>query len=345
MPVGTRLTGAAVSDHPDPAVAVGEVVGHLQNSLAGSPQFALLLVDERFGPLLSTIAKTVHRLLGPDLLLALARGRPAGSDRLSPIQGSIVVWALCGVEVTAVDGRTGKRPAATGTLSPAPVMRRCSDGAVTVNVQSDPDEVTPLFISGDGRTWRASNATIRFPPGSTTVATTPGYRPLGPTAMVTDARDRFLVRVDHVAARALLVDRLDTSGAFVDGPSVEFPPLRVVTLTTSSGQDGRTIDVVAVDPDDGSIELDEPIGVGDRIRLITDDPEATGRDLVDRIVSTATLADRAVLIDDSLRLPDEPLERIATVLVPSHSRMTSPTGHRRPWTAARALLVQVANEP
>jgi hypothetical protein len=203
------------------------VVGHLQNTLAGSPQFALVLLDESMGGRLSVIAAAVHGLLGPDLLLAATAPHVAGSDHLAPTRGSIVVWAVCGIDVTALDDVDGvDEKIRAGAASSLLDLREVPDGSVAVTVVTGPDGPAPLFITGDGRRRRAALARFQFPPGSATVVRGIGHRLVGPPMVVTEARNLTLLRLDHVPARAVLVDQLETSDAFVDGPSVEFPPRR-----------------------------------------------------------------------------------------------------------------------
>lgn len=346
MRAGLRLTSCAASDHPNPAVAVGEVVGHLQNSLDGSPQFTLVLVDERIGSTLSTVAGAVHRLLGPDLLLAAVGPHVAGADHLTVSRGSVVAWALCGVEVAAIDRDSDAGPigsARSGVLT----MVEHHDGAVTVVLRGGPDIPDAVFISGEGRLWRPAEARILFPPGSATVVRGRGQRDVGPSMVVTEARGRTLLRLDHVTVRAVLVDQLETTDAFVDGPSIEFPPLRIVVDPPAGDVGGhRIVDVVTVDPEEGSAELSAPVQVGDRIQLIADDPDSAIRVVGENILNTRPRHDRAVLVDrDPSALGDDLVEPIATAAV-----HVGPTGGvaasagPRPWVDVTALVVDIIDE-
>lgn len=334
-----RLTGCASSDHPDPAVAVGEVVGHLQNTLAGSPQFALVLLDDSIGGRLSVIAAAVHGLLGPDLLLAAAAPQVAGSDHLAPTRGSIVVWAVCGVDVIALDDVDGAGDEVwTGVASSFLDLTEIPDGSVTVTVVTGPDSPTPLFISGDGQRRRAAPARFRFPPGSATVVRGIGHRLVGPPMVVTEARDLALLRLDHVPARAVLVDQLETSDTFFDGPSVEFPPLRALVVQSRDGTDQPPINVIAVDPDEGSLELDARVNVGDRVQLIADDPTVGSWDLIEQILELQPNADRAALIGGQLSTSDDlfvPFAAASIQAAPGSDR------DREPWTEIGAVLVHV----
>ncbi len=343
MSLGRRLTGCAASDHPDPAAAVGEVVGHLQNSLAGSPQFALVLVDEKIGALLSTIASVVHHLLGPDLLLAAAEPHVAGAEHLGPTRASVVVWALCGIDVAAVDAPADLSNAAESVATPALTLNEQPDGAVVVRFRTGPDAPRPMFITGDGRRWRPPASQIAFPSGSATVVRSGGQRQVGPMMVATEAYGRRLSRLDHVPARAVLVDQLETTDAYVGGPSLEFPPLRaLVSRASDIAPYRRTVDVVDVDPDEGSIELAAEVEVGDRIQLIAYDRNAAARAVVDRLLVHRKSGDHGVLLDGDLAAPDaDELNPIATAAV--HAGTSGAVG-LRPWAEIRAVLVHAIDE-
>ncbi len=351
MSGGHRLTGCAVSDHPDPAVAVGEVVGHLENTLAGSPQFALLLADESIGMKLSTFAGAVHHLLGPDLLVAVAAPQVAGSDHPAPSPGSLVVWALCGIDVSMTDETEphddavgpSKRPAGRPGSSSL-TMRAGPDGAIAVGFATGPDGPAPLAIGGDGASRRGYSIGLRFPPGSASLVRSRSGRRLGPPMTVTDARGRTLVKLDHVAVRAVLLDRLETTDPFVDGPSMEFPPLRVAISPPGAGRDRRLIDVVAVDPNDGSAELDGPVTVGERVQVLVDDPEDAGRRLTERLLPAAPRLQRALLVDGHLPATTEAFEPIATAAIRSTPDESGLGTVRTPWSDLSALLIEVSDE-
>ncbi len=347
MPAGLRLTSCAASDHPNPAVAVGEIVGHLQNSLAGSPQFALVLVDERIGSRLKTIAGAVHQLLGPDLLLAAVGPHVAGADSLAVSRGSVVVWAVSAVDVIPLgDDHHGGEPTRSADSTILTMAER-ADGAVAVALRAGPDTPRPTFISGDGRLWRPTEAGILFPAESSSVIQEGGHREIGPAMTVTEAVDRTLRRLDHVPARAVLVDQLETTDAFIDGPSVEFPPLRIV-VSSSTGREGEGahIDVLTVDPEDGSLELAAPVGVGDRVQLIADDPDVATRGIVARILNTWPGHHLAVLVGCDLSSPlrDFPEAAATAAIHTAPQGLTTAVGGRRPWSEIMALVLHISDD-
>ena len=336
MPSGSRLTSCAASDHPNPAIAVGEIVGHLQNALAGSPQFALVAIDESIGSQLSTVAGAVHHLLGPDLLLATTGALVAGADHLDAMRASAVVWAICGVDVepSPDDGDGWNK---TGGLE----IRGRSDGTVVVAIDGGLDSPPAVFISIEGKRWRAPRPRIVFPSGSASVLRSSGHREIGPPMVATEARGRTLVRLDHVPVRGVLVDQLQTTDAFVDGPSIEFPPLRAKILEAGSGRSRRTFDVLAVDPDDGSVELSGAVEAGDRVQLIAFDPNLTDERLINRVWSTRPGVDRGVLLDRELTVGFEGFDPIATAVVRQSSTAAAAAAGPEPWSTAAALVIHV----
>lgn len=338
-----RLTGCGASDHPDPAVAVGEVVGHLQNSLAGSPQFTLVLVDHKLGSLLSTIAGTVHRLLGPDLLLAVAAPHVTGGEGVAPARASVVAWAVCAIDVAALDGDPGQTGTSAGSGAKAVAVEQRSDGSVAAWFGSGPDVSRPLFVSGDGRLWRPSWPGIGFPPGSATVVRGRGHRNIGSTMVATEAHGRTLLRLDHVPVRAVLVDQLETTEAFIDGPSIEFPPLRAsVTRSSDRGTDARLLDVVAVDAKEGSIALSGEVRVGDRVQLVAHDRAVAARDVADHVRDTGIPGDRGLLLDGDLG-PQE-TDFTDPIAIATIGTGATGAGGGEPWGHLDAILVHALDD-
>lgn len=342
MPADRRLTGCAASDHPDPAAAVGEVVGRLQNSLAGSPQFSLVLVDEKIGSVLSTIAAVVHRLLGPDLMLAVAAPHVAGAEHLGPARASVAVWALCGIDVTAVDDDVTLDTAGSAAR-PALILSQRPDGTVISEFATSPDTPRPMFVTGDGRSWRPTVPKIAFPARSAEVVRGTGSRRIGTMMVATEAQGRTLSRLDHVPARAVLLDQLETTDPFVDGPSLEFPPLRATVRRSSEvGEQHETVDVIDVDHEHGSIELAAEVEVGDRIQLIAYDPSLAAQTVVDRVLGDGRRGDRGVLLDGDLAPSDT--DEIGPVATATVQAGPSRAVGRTPWAEIRALLVLAADE-
>ena len=88
---------SALSEHPTPAVAVGEVVGQVLERLDGAPDLALLFVTPPHAGALEDAAYTVQKALRPGALLGCAAVSVVGGGREVELEPAVSLWA----------GRTG----------------------------------------------------------------------------------------------------------------------------------------------------------------------------------------------------------------------------------------------
>ncbi len=100
---------AAFSQHPDAAVAVGEVVGDVLERLDPHPDLAVLLVAGAPATRLREIVKAVEALLAPTVLIGAAGGSVFGGPQELSGPGGVALWAASG---------TGARPFQLGGGSP-----------------------------------------------------------------------------------------------------------------------------------------------------------------------------------------------------------------------------------
>ncbi len=337
MAIRHRLTSCAASSHPDGAAAVGEVVGHVQETLAGSPQFTLVLLDRSRRTELATVAAAVHRLLGPDLLLATTASAVAGADTLAATRGTVVAWALCGVEVEP--GPTGNDKA----VDPAPTIQfsRRSNGSTVVTLGHGPDDPAPLLFDGAGTVARPTPSGFMLPPGSARVHSASGRRRLGLPMLVTGVDGRRLRTLDGRKAALELVDRLDQDH---DDPqeTVGRPPL---ALEVSSGP---PIAVHNAPPghDDGPIQLERPVAEGETVQLVTYDRHQASWDLMNRISGGTQSPGRAALLGHPLD-PGSVIDHHPVATATAHwGRETEEPGpDLTPWTTLTALTVEVVDDP
>lgn len=100
-PVTERRFAAALSEHPDAAVATGEAIGRVIEALGGvdggGPDLALVFVTPAHAGELDEIARTVRAALAPGALLGCAAVSVVGGDREVERGPAISLWA----------GRTG----------------------------------------------------------------------------------------------------------------------------------------------------------------------------------------------------------------------------------------------
>jgi small ligand-binding sensory domain FIST len=88
---------SGLSEHPTPAVAVGEVVGQVLERLDGPPDLALLFVTPPHAGALQDAAYTVRKALRPGTLLGCAAVSVVGGGREVEFEPAVALWA----------GRTG----------------------------------------------------------------------------------------------------------------------------------------------------------------------------------------------------------------------------------------------
>ena len=108
-----RPFAAALSEHPDAAVATGEVVGRVLEGLGdpqSRPDLALVFVTPVHGRALEEIAATIRAALAPGTLLGCAAVSVVGGDREVERGPGISLWA----------GRTGPVTPFHLTVAPSP---------------------------------------------------------------------------------------------------------------------------------------------------------------------------------------------------------------------------------
>jgi len=88
---------SGLSEHPTPAVAVGEAVGQVLERLDGAPDLALLFVTPPHAGALEDAAHTVQQALRPGTLLGCAAVSVVGGGREVELGPAVSLWA----------GRTG----------------------------------------------------------------------------------------------------------------------------------------------------------------------------------------------------------------------------------------------
>ena len=85
---------AALSEHPLPTHATGEVVGQVLERLGeGAPDLAILFVTGAHGGALEDIGATVRAALDPGTLLGVTAVSVAGGDREVEERPAVALWA------------------------------------------------------------------------------------------------------------------------------------------------------------------------------------------------------------------------------------------------------------
>ena len=224
---------SALSLHPDPAEATGEVAGDVLDQLGVGPDLAVLFVSPHHVDALAPIASTVRTLLAPGVLLGATGVAVVGGSREIEDGPAISLWAgrigapVRPVRVTAA--RTGAGVALAGLTE-----RTCGPGEVLV-LLADPwslpvedvvevlgrlDPPVPVVggaasaAAGPGGNRLVLDDAVVTDGGvgvvlpaavATTLVVSQGCRPIGEPMIVTDAESNLM---GELAGRPAL-DRLE----------------------------------------------------------------------------------------------------------------------------------------
>ena len=90
---GAMAFAAALSEHPLPTHATGEVVGEVLERLGEGPDLAILFVAAAHTGVMEDIASTVRHLLRPNVLIGCTAGTVVGAGREVEEQPAISLWA------------------------------------------------------------------------------------------------------------------------------------------------------------------------------------------------------------------------------------------------------------
>lgn len=85
--------GAAMSEHPDPAQAIGEVLGVVLEAVGAAPDVAMVFVGGAHVGAIDDISDAVHRLLEPGVLIGSTTGSVIGGGEEVEDGPAISLWA------------------------------------------------------------------------------------------------------------------------------------------------------------------------------------------------------------------------------------------------------------
>jgi small ligand-binding sensory domain FIST len=91
--LGSMPFAAALSEHPLPTHAVGEVVGEVLDKLGEAPELAVLFVGAAHTGAVEDVVAAVRQLLRPGVLVGCTAGTVVGGDREVEDQAAIALWA------------------------------------------------------------------------------------------------------------------------------------------------------------------------------------------------------------------------------------------------------------
>jgi small ligand-binding sensory domain FIST len=214
-PGGARFA-AALSRHPDPAAAAGEVVGRLSDLLAAPPSLAMLFVSGAHVDAASDIVDAIDTLLAPHVLVgATAVGVVAGDTEVEDADG-LAMWACTGLEAQPfrLEALPGSPPLVAGLpdeIEPGSTVVAVADPhtfPVDILVEQL-NELHPgvALVGGLASATGASDrnrvvlgATVHLdggagfvlPPGVATPVVSQGCRPIGSPWVITGADSQLV---------------------------------------------------------------------------------------------------------------------------------------------------------
>lgn len=319
---GSATFAAAVSVHPDPAAAVGEVAGAVLERTGPGPDVALLFVSGHGDEAVADISDAVRRLVGPGVLV--------GSSAVGVIGGPVEVEDDPAVSLWA--GRTGPaRPVrleAVGTEEGTAVVGMPDDahhGRRTLVMISDPftfptdalvgaanEQYPDLTLVGglasatrpgttrlvlDGKVHGDGAVGVLLPEGlGETTVVSQGCRPVGDPFIVTASEDNLVRELGSRPALERLGAVVDDAGA--EDRALMARGLHVGLVIDESAAEFERGDfliraVLGADRSSGSLRVGDRVPVGTTLQFHVRDADAADADL--RELLTLVDADAAVV--------------------------------------------------
>lgn len=212
-----RAFAAGLSRHPDPAAAVGEVVGQVAEGLAGPASVAVLFVSGGHIGALDAIVGAVDSLLEPNVLIGTTAVGVVGGGEEIEAGEAISLWAASGIaaEPIRMESLPGNPPLLVGlpeTFEPGSTLLTLAD-PYTFPVDALVDDLNERFPGtglvgglasapgGPERNRLINGTTIHLDgavglvlaPGVATPIVSQGCRPIGSPWVITEA-DGQMVR-------------------------------------------------------------------------------------------------------------------------------------------------------
>jgi small ligand-binding sensory domain FIST len=316
---------AALSEHPLPTHAVGEVVGEVLEQLGEAPDLAILFVSAPHTGAIEDIVSAVRQLLRPRVLVGCTAGTVVGADREVEDHPAISLWAarIPTVEAHRLSAeRTADGPAITGF----PAACELPADAEAVLVFADPftfpaDELVAGLreqvgvdlpvIGGLASAARGpggnrlvldghvvTDGAIAIVIGGVGVQTvvSQGCRPIGDPMVVT-AADGTMIK--ELAGRNAL-EKVQETLRLLSPDDVDLAQRglhigRVIDERKAEFERGDFLirDVLGADPTSGAVAVGDEVEVGSTVQLQVRDAASADEDLRDLLWARA--ADGALL--------------------------------------------------
>ena len=234
--------GAAMSEHPLPTHALGEVIGQVLEQVGPEPDIAVLFATGAYAGAVDDLVSTIHRTLAPTCLIGSTASSVLAADREVEDRAALVLfaadwddrmrigangaravqfearrdgdgWRLSGTEDVAVDGATLVLIAdpfsfpVDGFL--AELHRRAPALQVVGGLASAARGPGGNRLVADQSVFDHGAVGLFLPPGVPTRAlVSQGCRPVGDPLVVTAARDNL---IEEIAGRPALDRVMDAA--------------------------------------------------------------------------------------------------------------------------------------
>jgi small ligand-binding sensory domain FIST len=309
---------SALSLHPDPAEATGEVVGRVLELMAEPPDLALLFCSPHHVDAMADIAGTVRALVRPGVLAGTTAVAVVGGEREVEDGPAVALWAARlaarprPLRLTAA--RTSAGVALQGlsvsSLTPGEVVLLLAD-PFTLPVDAVVEALAALdppvpVVGGvasasqvpggnrlvlDGDVSDGGGVGVVLPAEvATTVVVSQGCRPVGGPMIVTGAEGNLLTglagrpaleRLEALVVAADPDERTRLSGGLHLGIAID------EHLATFRQGDFLVRNLVGADREAGALAVDQRVAVGTTVQFQVRDADAADDDLRARLAGTA----------------------------------------------------------
>jgi small ligand-binding sensory domain FIST len=303
---------AALSEHPSPPEAVGEVVGAVLDRIGPAPDLAVLFLSPALAGAADDIAATVQATLQPGCLVGAAASTVVGGEHEAEHGPAIALWAgrtgpVLPVRITAEPADGGVRvlgvPQAAGEGGPRTMILLADPFSLPLDalLATMADDLPDLTVTGglasaaqgpggnrlilDGAVHRDGAVGVLLPPGTDVVpVVSQGCRPVGEPMIVTEVEGSLLL---GLAGQPALDQLLASAASLGDGDRSIFevgPQIGVVVderLATFRTGDFLIRNVTGVDPDRRAVAVDAQVEVGTTVQFHVRDADSADDELRD----------------------------------------------------------------
>lgn len=307
---------AALSTHPIPAAAAGEILGELTETLSTVPDLAVVFASGKRIDSLPEMVDAVHSLLLPHTLLAVsASGTLAGAEEVET-GDSFSVWAGSVGDVTPIrmvmSAGSGAEPVLSGlpsSVAPGSVLMLLCDP-----FSFDPVRLTEVLETnypglslaggmvsassepGGNRLWLDDQefsdgaVGVIFPPGVTTPIVSQGCRPIGRPWVITKGKGNLIRELGSEGAMTRLTETIDSLDPETREAAASGLLLGIVAADVAdepSTGDFLIRAVLGGDAKTEAIAVGAEIEVGQLVQFQVRDAASASHDLALSVTSTA----------------------------------------------------------